>query len=151
ESGRTQISETAYYNSGPSGSAFQETFCAWFEYYWGKSGKNIHTLIFDFDDTLADTGYIQIEAWVEALESLPMHRRDILAEDVLRNAEAGELSKLITRRFTDLQMAVKIADSLFKKDISDDTRQAAVQELQQRRLSARTRRTRQAGLFPNVD
>jgi len=48
-----------------------DLFHSWFEYFWGKSGKitsQLHTIIFDFDDTIVNSHDIQIEAWVEIVQ-----------------------------------------------------------------------------------
>ena len=44
-------------------------FESWLAHYQGKSEGKIHTLIFDFDDTLAPTMHIQVKAWMAAIES----------------------------------------------------------------------------------
>lgn len=40
---------------------------SWINHYWGNG--IIHTLVFDFDDTLALTRELQIDAWIEAIKN----------------------------------------------------------------------------------
>ena len=150
-SGRTQIDHTVHFESGRSGGTFHRIFERWCEYHWGKTNNNYHTLVFDFDDTIADTAFIQIEAWEEALNNLPAHRRNSLSHEFTEAMEGGNLIGLIKRSFMDLQTARRMAESMFSNDLSKDTKEAAIKELQEARLKIRTRRTKGAHLFAGVD
>jgi phosphoglycolate phosphatase-like HAD superfamily hydrolase len=40
----------------------------WMTHYWGNVDGSLHTLVFDFDDTLAGTTESQVKAWIAAIE-----------------------------------------------------------------------------------
>ena len=41
-------------------------YLSWFNHLWGKN--EIHTVVFDFDDTLVDSINIQVKAWVYSIK-----------------------------------------------------------------------------------
>src|SRR5882724_3765834 len=65
-------------------------FLSWFAHLWGK--HRIHTLLFDFDDTLFLTTECQVDAWVEALQSA------IDGKTFVRPDLAADIRKVIDRR-----------------------------------------------------
>lgn len=148
--GRTKISDTGYLQVGPNSASFVPQFENWFSYHWGKSDDRIHTIVFDFDDTLADTGYTQIMAWCDALLELPDQRRELLRDEIVQALANGTLADIVKERFSSRQMANEIAHSMIKKTVSRDTLSALTSELHNSRLVKRLRRTLDAKLFPLV-
>jgi len=47
--------------------ALLDVYVSWFRHLWGR--RNLHTLVFDFDDTLFTTTEAQIAAWLSAIRS----------------------------------------------------------------------------------
>lgn len=150
DSGRTQIDDAAYVDIGRSKGSFYKVFTSWFEYHWGKSNRKVHTIVFDFDDTIADTGFIQVEAWSEALKQLPTQRKALLVDDVSKALKDDTLFDLVRARFERHQTASEIVDSLFQTELDSDTATAAKGELQKARMEIRVRNTSDARLFPAV-
>jgi len=68
EAGKSKAHESAFIidERKMGDNEFIDVYDSWFEHFWGKS-DDIHTIIFDFDDTIADSHDIQIDAWVETV------------------------------------------------------------------------------------
>jgi phosphoglycolate phosphatase-like HAD superfamily hydrolase len=94
-----------------------DTFLSWFAHLWGK--HRIHTLLFDFDDTLFLTTECQVEAWVEALQSAIDGKtfvRSDLAADIRRVIDRrADLTERMTEIFIKRQQEDEILRSLFKE------------------------------------
>ncbi len=86
---------------------------SWFNYYWGKSdGDNVklHTVIFDFDDTITKTFQIQIDCWCKILE-------DALGDNTLKIPIAAISNKVIKDNNVNKKEIEKI---FFEKQKADD-------------------------------
>ncbi len=148
--GKTRISNQGFLQVGMSPGLFAPQFDNWFTYHWGKSDTLIHTVVFDFDDTLADTGFVQVCAWCDAIKKLKDHRKQFLREEIKSAAEAGDLEALMLERFSTRQTADQIATSIFEKNTPADTAAVLKAEIHKSRLEVRLKRTLDAKLFPNV-
>ncbi|MDY0093264.1 MAG: HAD hydrolase-like protein [Candidatus Vecturithrix sp.] len=89
---------------------------SWISHYWGKGHGKLHTIVFDFDDTLAPTMKIQIKAWIEALNNA-VNNGDIIVENFspeLREAKNDPRTYFayIQDAFIRHQMADKIITAL---------------------------------------
>lgn len=98
---------------------------SWFNYYWGKSIKklNIHTLIFDFDDTITKTYEVQISSWCSIIESIlnenPLNiPKNKLKAKYISNSTLANRDE-VTKTFFIKQNAVGICKELFIS-IADD-------------------------------
>ena len=94
-----------------------DMFLSWFGHYWGK--HQVHTLIFDFDDTLFQTTSAQVKGWVSAItKSLQNGLISVedLQCDVVRPAESeAALTEKMTAIFLDEQQEKSIFDRIFQK------------------------------------
>jgi phosphoglycolate phosphatase-like HAD superfamily hydrolase len=92
---------------------------SWFLQFWGK--HRIHTLIFDFDDTLFQTTEIQVDAWVTALEtalSTGLIKWEELTDEVGGAAtDTGHLHATMRTIFLDEQEELRIADRVFRQPL----------------------------------
>lgn len=125
-------------------------FAMWFDYHWGKADKHNHTIAFDFDDTLAGTALIQIEAWCEAVRQLPEKRKALLRPEVRDVIETDALPERLAKKFQEFQAAGRIAENLFESGPPADTLDAVVAEVQTKRLELRNKNTKTAELFDGV-
>ncbi len=103
-------------DSPQSRSSMIDMLESWISHYRGRNNGRIHTIIFDFDDTLAPTMKIQIKAWVEAL-NIALNKGDITLEDFapeLRDAKNDPRTyyDCIQDKFVQYQMADKIIMAL---------------------------------------
>jgi phosphoglycolate phosphatase-like HAD superfamily hydrolase len=92
-----------------------EIFLSWFNHLWGT--HRIHTILFDFDDTLFLTTECQVDAWVEALRSAvggkTFAARD-LAPEIRRSIDRrGDIAQKMTRIFIEEQQEESILRRLF--------------------------------------
>lgn len=124
---------------------------SWISHYWGKNDGKIHTIIFDFDDTLASTMKIQIKAWIHAIDDA-LSNGEITLEELspevkdARN-DLREYYNCIQEKFIQYQMADKIIDAILpglkNQDIKD--------RIDYERYSVRQRLLLEEGeLFPGV-
>jgi predicted nucleotide-binding protein/phosphoglycolate phosphatase-like HAD superfamily hydrolase len=102
----------------------------WFEHCWGRD--EIHTVVFDFDDTLVSTGDIQIKAWVQAISQsienewllqdklCPQLRS--LASDCKSLGEDPRTYEVVKDVFIRRQLAEAIAQDLFVNLSDQDLR-----------------------------
>lgn len=94
-----------------------EMFLSWFAHLWGV--HRIHTLLFDFDDTLFLTTECQVRGWMEALKTAVDGKTfapSELASDVRKILERRvDLTPLITNIFLDKQEEQEILGRLFNK------------------------------------
>jgi phosphoglycolate phosphatase-like HAD superfamily hydrolase len=92
-----------------------DMFLSWFEHLWGK--RRIHTLLFDFDDTLFLTTECQVAAWSEALQSAADGKTFALSEfapDIRKLLERrADLTKYMTKVFLEEQQEQDILGRLF--------------------------------------
>ncbi|MCP5102029.1 MAG: hypothetical protein GY950_01555, partial [bacterium] len=106
-----------------------QTVLSWFEHYWGVN--EIHTIVFDFDDTIAGTMNIQVESWVKAVQQRADtdKGRTYLAPDIaaaLTENNPGKLTGIIKKIFLDKQMAPAIFEAIFpnfpesEKELKDE-------------------------------
>jgi phosphoglycolate phosphatase-like HAD superfamily hydrolase len=121
---------------------------SWIKHYWG-TGK-IHTIVFDFDDTLADTMDIQVEAWMEAIDSalqIGIILESQLSAEVRRaRSNHDKYHKCIKDIFIELQMSEQIIAAILP-DIA-----ASVKErIDSDRFNIRQKKLLEKGeLFPGV-
>src|ERR1044071_2521298 len=122
---------------------------SWISHYQGM-GK-VHTIVFDFDDTLAPTMTIQVEAWIEAIESAL--KRKLISEDQLvqaikeARADRKRYNQCITNIFVEYQMAEQILDAILP-GIDNKTREAIDTDRFERRQKLMT--GEKGSLFPGV-
>jgi phosphoglycolate phosphatase-like HAD superfamily hydrolase len=99
-----------------------DCFERWVKYLWGDD--EVHTIVFDFDDTLVFTGDIQVGAWIEAIEwALKWQRIDKssiasqLAEfvDDRRVIGAAGFKRTVEQAFREQQLAQDIAGVLLPR------------------------------------
>jgi len=88
---------------------------SWFNHYWGNS--EIHTIIFDFDDTIVKTFDIQIEAWSQTIIKL-LENKDIELDSCSNEIcsavnNYNELKQYVKRVYVEHQMASPIFNTLF--------------------------------------
>lgn len=99
---------------------------SWFAQFWGR--HRIHTLLFDFDDTLFQTTDIQVRAWMHALCTAMesgLIEKGMIAEDV---REALPDQDLLHQVLTDIllweQQESNMIDRLFPTRPNDERLQA---------------------------
>lgn len=107
----------------------------WFDYLWGPG--LLHTIAFDFDDTLVRTYDDHVEAWRGALLGAlkdGLLTRDMLAPDVLAVVDDPvRLGDLLARLYRSLARAPKIAAAL----VHPHTDAAVTLKLNERRYAQR--------------
>ena len=99
---------------------------SWFAHMWGKSDRRrLHTIVFDFDDTIVESHSYQVQAWVDTVkeaigsvglrsEQLRLTPDDGVAnEDGLSIADERVLRARISRIFFEKGSARAIFDALF--------------------------------------
>jgi phosphoglycolate phosphatase-like HAD superfamily hydrolase len=127
---------------------FLSVFLSWFRHFWGINF--IHTLIFDFDDTLVLTTAAQVHGWIRAIERALETGR--LApnqlKDNARNAlEEGCAEKVFADIFLEEQEEDRILAQLVNTRLSSDV----FEFIRDERTKAREKETvRTAELIPNV-
>lgn len=94
-----------------------DIFLSWFGHYWGR--HQVHTLIFDFDDTLFQTTSAQVKGWVSAITK-SLKDSLISVEDLQRDvarvaASEVALTEKMTAIFLDEQQEKRIFDRIFQK------------------------------------
>lgn len=128
---------------------------SWFKYYWGKSPTdelNIHSIIFDFDDTITKSYEIQIDSWCYVIENIlnksilnvPIYK---INKDYIEN-ETTANKKSVTETFFQMQNAIDICNAIFSN--LDEKEMGLIQTA---RRILRKRKFEQAGdtlLYENV-
>ena len=163
---------TSYYWSGPNRSkAFDFAYVArdslvspkseikilesWIDQYWGKD--EIHTVVFDFDDTLVKTRDVQVKAWAQAIinsldkktiktENLSNKFQDWVSQGSDRSATDPVLLETIKDIFIDKQLAAAIAREIFV-DIEEGT----IEEINKDRFDIRVGMMNKSELFEGVE
>ncbi len=148
-------------NNTPKPNQMIEVFDSWFEHFWGKTrDQKIHTIIFDFDDTMANSHDIQIEAWVdvikEARKTHDLDQADLsknvwkdkleqthFCEDVWKHINNDEeLRNIIRQKFFRFQHAKFIFEEIFT-NLSEEMKD----EIHQRRFELRQGKMKKVKLF----
>jgi phosphoglycolate phosphatase-like HAD superfamily hydrolase len=128
---------------------------SWFEHMWGKSfDAKLHTIVFDFDDTIVNSHASQIEAWVdtlkEAIAKYGIHTAQLRLEslggitqtDPPQVADEQALRESIGRIFFEHCSAKAILDALFQ-----DLPEVVQQSLHELRYQKRVERMASTRLF----
>lgn len=126
---------------------------SWIRQYWGRD--EIHTVVFDFDDTLVSTGEIQVKAWAQVIDDF-LGRGVIKAENLSSRLQGfvnrGEsiignpaLLDAIRSVFIDKQLAEAIVQDLII-DVKDET----IKRINEKRFKFREDMMDQARLFDGV-
>ena len=106
--------------------------------------KKTHTLIFDFDDTLAQTNTLQIRAWCEALVRFEQQGRfhDFPLKNEIQAIlnDPDLLIAKMTTIFHQYQLANKISEVLFAQEVSTE-QSALIRDLNQERFQIREQLT----------
>lgn len=123
---------------------------SWFDHYWGNN--EIHTLVFDFDDTVVKTFDIQVEAWCQTIMMLLGNNElDLYYCSAEINSHINDYYKLqlyVAKVFEEHQMAPRIFQQLFP--LLDNERMK--QRIEEIRFNERKKLTiEHAGLIENVD
>lgn len=88
---------------------------SWFDHYWGN--EEIHTLIFDFDDTIVKTFDVQIDAWCRTFINLIENGEivpEICSSGIRENLNNYEKLRAYVREvFIEHQMAAKMFSVFF--------------------------------------
>lgn len=108
----TGASHTLYDSTSRSIASVHQS---WFSHYWGA--HKIHTVIFDFDDTLFTTSQARIEAWRETIFEAINFRglnEAIFTEEIQLVMRTNNLSEKLRDLFFDEQDDVRIAARIFK-------------------------------------
>lgn len=130
-------------------------YTKWFSQNWGK--KEIRLIIFDFDDTLAETFELQVEAWVKTIYD--QISSGVVGEDQLNEIliskfldDEDKLKKNVKDIFVDKSMSDSIFHEIFKGLSSiSDTNNKIIQEIKNYRFELRKKLTRsKAKLFKNA-
>lgn len=121
----------------------------WFQSFSGKKG--IHSIVFDFDDTLADTLNVQVEAWLTAVTEAVEHDGCALEylDPSIQHAfhDKRELFREIKRIFAEEQMADAIQKKIFSRLPAAESGKI-LESVKSRRSLVRTTLTREkAKLF----
>lgn len=101
---------------------------SWIDHYWGKD--EIHTVVFDFDDTLAETRDIQIKAWAQVIvqslekgnikiENLSNRFKNWISQKSVKSPTDPVLLDTIRKVFIEKQLAEAIAHEIFV-DVDDE-------------------------------
>lgn len=128
--------------------AMLSVFLSWFRHFWGR--HQVHTLIFDFDDTLFLTTAAQIYGWIRAIER-SLETKQIteqqLAAEVRISLREGNANDL----FTDIFFEEQEEDRILRRLVADELSSEAREFIRRERVSARERETlRTAMPIPNI-
>lgn len=104
-----------------------ELIGSWFDQYWGRD--EIHTIVFDFDDTLIPSMNLQIDAWVQVIhnryEADPQFAEKLtprISNHIVQNdgplIENVNFKDEIRQIFVERQLAEAIVEEIFV-DIND--------------------------------
>lgn len=137
--------------SGDGQHPLVEMVMTWFKHYWGA--EEIHTVVFDFDDTIAKTMEIQTDAWVTAIQKfIDSDERTRFLEPGIANAldDPGMLKRIVKRIFLEKQMAPEIFKTIFPNFPKD--RSNLKEEINHFRFESREELTlKKTELFSNVE
>lgn len=102
---------------------YLELYLAWFNHFWGH--HRIHTILFDFDDTLFETTHAQVDGWLDVISD-NIKKKFIAESDFRSKADFEKLRKPTAQArehmcniFLDEQTAAKIVIRLFKPNETD--------------------------------
>ncbi len=154
---RTQAFHWAYVTKDTINSRKDEAKVleSWINQYWGKD--EIHTVVFDFDDTLVRTRDVQVRAWAQAIveclddktieeENLSHQFRKWLSQRTVKSSSDPILLETVKNIFIDKQLAEAIAREIFV-GISDETRK----QINKRRFEIRIGMMDNSELFEGVE
>ncbi len=127
---------------------------SWIDQYWGRD--EIHTVVFDFDDTLVKTRDVQVKAWAQVIidcldkkiikaENLSNKFQDWVNQVSVKSAPDPILLETIKNIFIDKQLAEAIAQEIFV-EITDET----IKQINQMRFEIRKGLMDQSELFEGV-
>jgi|GEM_PF-4947374 len=128
---------------------------SWINQYWGKD--EIHTVVFDFDDTLVKTREIQVKAWAQVIfeclrdkiiktENLSNKFRVWVSQKSDKSAADPILLKTIENIFVDKQLAEAIAHDIFV-EVQDET----IKQINKRRFEIRESMMGDVEFFEGVE
>lgn len=128
---------------------------SWINQYWGKD--EIHTVVFDFDDTLVKTRDVQVRAWAQAIvecltdntikeKNLSPKFRDWISQGSVKSAADPILLEIVKNVFLDKQLAEAIAQEIFV-GINNET----IKQINQKRFDIRTGMMHRSELFEGVE
>ena len=96
---------------------------SWFAHFWGR--HKIHTLLFDFDDTLFQTRDIQVRAWLQALQSAYENgviSKNSIATDVCATLpDTNQLYNLLTDILVKEQQESGMINRVFPQGLNDQS------------------------------
>jgi phosphoglycolate phosphatase-like HAD superfamily hydrolase len=127
---------------------------SWIDQYWGKD--EIHTIVFDFDDTLVKTRDIQVKAWAQVIidcldqkiikvENLSSKFQDWVSQESIKSAADPILLETIKNIFMEKQLAEAIAQEIFV-GINDE----AIKQINKKRFEIRMGIMDKSELFDGV-
>lgn len=127
---------------------------SWIDQYWGKD--EIHTIVFDFDDTLVKTRDIQVKAWAQVIiecldkkiiktENLSNNFQSWLGQESVKSATDPILLETIKNIFIDKQLAEAIAQEIFV-GLNDET----IRQINKKRFEIRMGIMDKSELFEGV-
>jgi phosphoglycolate phosphatase-like HAD superfamily hydrolase len=145
---RPTANERASFVTGSIGSSLLlPVHWSWFQHYWAK--KTIHTLIFDFDDTLFYTTEIRTRAWVQAIQEF-VDDGSIVMSDLSRKIRTAYQEHCLEAAVLDVylkeQEEANMIFRLFSRRINPIKRNALVE----RRLTIRQEKTLDAEPISDV-
>ena len=128
---------------------------SWMDQYWGKD--EIHTVVFDFDDTLVKTRDVQVRAWAQAIvaclddktikeENLSSKFEDWVNQGLVRSATDPILLEIVKNIFVDKQLAEAIALEIFV-GMNEET----IKQINKKRFEIRTGMMHRSELFEGVE
>jgi len=128
---------------------------SWINQYWGKD--EIHTVVFDFDDTLVKTRDVQVKAWAQAIvtcledktireENLSNKFRDWVNQGSVKSSMDPILLETVKNIFTDKQLAEAIAQEIFV-GINNET----IKQINQKRFETRLAMMNKSELFDGAE
>jgi phosphoglycolate phosphatase-like HAD superfamily hydrolase len=123
---------------------------SWFEHLFGK--KYIHTIIFDFDDTIVNSFDAQIEAWVQTLQAINTNKNYTkeklqLASDLESIiTDTDKLKEKIKQIFLTTYTTQQRYTILFKDDNYVD-----IAKIEEKRFSIRQELTKEAKFFQDIE
>lgn len=122
---------------------------SWFEHFWGKNKEEIqeiHSVIFDFDDTIVNSHDIQIQAWVDTIKAFQQElAREHFQETVWKTLHN---ETLLRKEVAAVFFEEQHAESIFKRLFNEETlAPEKVTEIRERRFDIRESSIKHAGLF----
>jgi phosphoglycolate phosphatase-like HAD superfamily hydrolase len=107
------------------GASLLAMYRSWFEHFWGK--HTLHTIMVDFDDTIAITMPAQVEGWAEAITQCvksklikPSDLRGRLGPVARSENQRERLKYLVQRTFLNMQEEPNILQAIFRKTLPDN-------------------------------